>query len=157
MKRFNLLMIAVLALFAMCGVAQAERLLNGHTATPILKNYSGYASTARYSAVFRGSPNNTRSTVFFYGYSTAAANKTTPASDAASLSGSSMNGTAALQCAPTITGPFTNVKAHEGTAVSTTSNAVYDLDTWCNFYRAAWTRGNVSATHNITIYLLTGE
>lgn len=62
-----------------------------------------------------------------------------------------LSGTAALQCAPTSTGPWVTCKDKGGTAVTTTNaNAVFNLHDLFPYIRVVWTR----TTQKLTAYLL---
>jgi hypothetical protein len=65
-----------------------------------------------------------------------------------------LSGTAALECAPTSTGPWVACKDKGGTAVTTTNaNAVFNLHDLFPYIRVVWTR----TTQKLTAYLLYSE
>lgn len=51
-----------------------------------------------------------------------------------------LQGTATLQCAPTANGPWQTCKDVNGSAISTTSNAIFSLYDLTQYVRASWTR-----------------
>lgn len=62
-----------------------------------------------------------------------------------------LSGTAALQCAPTSSGPWVTCKDKGGTAVTTTNaNAVFNLHDLFPYIRVVWTR----TSQKLTAYLL---
>jgi hypothetical protein len=114
-----------------------------NTSTAVFSGQTATGTSAIYSpAVHLGK--TTGGTVLFYGYSTAALAK----------SGGTMNGTAIFQCGATSTGPWVTGKDSLANALSTTSNAVFRLDTYCNWFRAGWTPTAISPNRAISVYLL---
>lgn len=91
----------------------------------IFSNYSAADGNAVYSSAFRVTPSTLKSV-----YITGAES---PAGTFASLSG-----TALLQCAPTSNGPWITCKDRGNTAVSTTSNATFNMEDAVLFVRGSW-------------------
>jgi hypothetical protein len=149
MKLFNLL-IAVFIL-AIGAVAYAEQIGTQHMVTPIVTGFTGAASGSGIFATSatRPTPQNTRATVVFYGYSGAT-------TDAVALVGGTMKGTATLYCAPALTGPFSIVKDPYNNSVTATTNVTFNIDTYCPFYTVSFTRtGGLGS--KLSAYLLTGR
>lgn len=93
----------------------------------MFSNYSAADGNAVYSSAFRVSSNSLKS-VFVTGAEA-------PAGTFAALSG-----TALLQCAPTANGPWITCKDRGNTAVSTTSNATFNMEDAVLWVRGSWTK-----------------
>lgn len=135
-----------LVLVIVASVAYSEPIRNpssSYVAQPF-NQYTGMASTARYSGVFKVD-RNTSKTVFFIGYST---NKTDVLT--------TLPGTATLQCAVTSTGPYVTAKDRGANATTGTAATIYDLDSRCQYLRAVWTKSGAGA-RSISAWILYGD
>ena len=147
MKR-NIFYMAI-CVFAMAGfalLAHAEPIKNpaGSYVTQVFTQYTGLASTARYSGVFKVD-RNTIKTVVFAAYSTNGTDIL-----------ATMPGTAIAQCAATITGPYVTAKDRGTNAVSATTSTIFDLDSRCQYMRFGWTKTG-SGKRSLSAWLLYGD
>lgn len=130
--RFSIVMIMLLVMSSpvIAGDVYRQTLFN---------DYTGLASTARYSPPFN------------YGVFT----KKTVVVGGKHASGAFLpySGTYTLVGAPTGTGPWVTVKDKAGNAVTATGNAVFDIDSALPFLRAVWTR----TKHRVTSYIYYSE
>lgn len=90
-------------------------------------------------AVFTNVSRTTTSSTFTTGPFTKKAIIFNGASTASNIA-SNMYGTGTVQCGATETGPYVTMKDTAGTAVSTTANAIFNVDSLCNYWRVVWTR-----------------
>lgn len=123
MFMFRLLLFSLLVL--VLGACECSAQGTIFTARPFT-SYSGYGSTIRYSPA-TATGLYTRRTVVFQGIS----------SNGTAIT---LQGTAALQCAPVASGPWQTCKDVNGNAVSTTNNAIFTVEDLTQYVRAAWTR-----------------
>jgi len=71
----------------------------------------------------------TKKTVVFQAYTTGGTEKT-------------MQGTAALYCGATSTGPFVPARDIGGAVITTTANGSFDIGSLCPYLRVTWTKTN---------------
>lgn len=144
MKRFLCLLLAALVLItAASASAESIRFAANVHVEPVFTSYTGMNGTARYSGVVK-TDRNTMKAVYFAGYS----------SNGVQIA--ALPGTAALQCAPTSSGPWVTAKDRAANAISTTSPTVYHLDDYCQFMRVSWTKSETGA-RNLSSWILYGE
>ena len=141
-----LTLVTLVAMLAMTPMAGADQ-LSTHSQQIAFNQYSGFASTIRYSAPIR-TGTSTKRTVQLFGY--------TNSTQAAAGIGGVMSGTAAAYCGSSLTGPWTPCKDALGNAVTTTATATFELDNQAEYIMFGWTRGAVSSAYGLTATVLYG-
>ena len=140
MKSFLSTLVLVVAL-AVAVSASAGDIRNNYVYT-VFTNYTGLNGTARFSQAYKVD-RDSKKTVTYQQYSTTTVVAPTTA------------GTQILQCGPTSTGPWVTAKDRNSNAVSsTTTTAIYDLMSNCNWYRIGWTRSVASPNKSVSAWIL---
>lgn len=143
MKRFICSFLA-LALICLAVSAMAGD-INRNYVQQIFSNYTGLNGTARYSIAYKVD-RDSKKTIVYNQYSTTTVTAPTTV------------GTQILQCGVTSTGPWITAKDRGANAISsTTTTAIYDLASNCNWYRVGWTRSVASPTRSISAWILFGD
>lgn len=132
MKRITF---TIVALLLMAGTAAAA----GIYSKSLFSNYTGSASTARYSTTFNYGT-YTKKTVVVGGMHAAAVY-------------APYSGTFVLQGSNSASGPWVTVKDKAGNAVSATGNAVFDIDSMMPYLRGVWTR----TKHRVNAFIYFSE
>lgn len=144
MKKFCSI-IAALAVCVLCAgvVSAAQRSANEIYKVQPHSNFHGTASTAVFTSAVKVEP-YTMKTVVMQGYSSAGVTATT-----------TLPGTLAIQCGPTISGPFVTAKGQGGNAATSTTTGVFVLEDFCPFYRLSWTKTGTD-TRSISSWIIYG-
>jgi hypothetical protein len=144
MKYLTSLLTVTLLLFASVAFSQPIRNpLGPYVAIPF-NQYTGMASTARYSGAQKVD-RNTQKTVVFVGYSTNGTDVL-----------ATLPGTAIAQCGPTSSGPWVTSKDVAANTVSATTSTLFNLDSCCPYIRTGWTKTG-TGKRSISAYILFGD
>jgi len=112
-------------------------------AAQVFNQYTGYASTARYSAAIKVDAYSRRS-ISFVGYSTNATDQL-----------ANLPGTAIVQWGYSATGPWVTAKDQNGTAISATTSTGFTMIDQFQWIRFGWTKTG-TGKRSLSGYLLFG-